>query len=79
MLRHGRRLTADGAERATQWSVPRWLDPTQGGVGMSYHPASRWLGHGRLRAAARGQEFVADVTGRADALVWLRRLLEERG
>lgn len=46
---------------------------------MSYHPASRWLGHGRLRAAARGQEFVADVTGRADALVWLRRLLEERG
>jgi len=77
MLRRGRRLTADGAKRVTEWSVPGWLDPTRGGVGMTYHPAARWLADGRLRAAARGQEFVADVTRRPDALEWLRRLIEE--
>jgi len=76
-LRRGRRLTANGADRVTEWSVPGWLDPTRGGVGMTYHPAARWLGDGRLRATARGQEFVADVTGRSDAIEWLGRLLED--
>ncbi len=67
-------LTANGAATPSTWSVPQWLDPTSGGVGMTYHPSNRWLGNGQLIAAARGQEFVADVGNRADAQAWLLSL-----
>ncbi len=33
-------LTAEGARSPSLWNVPPWLDPTCGGVGMSYHPAA---------------------------------------
>ena len=64
-------LTADGASTPSTWSIPSWLDPTSRGVGMSYHPPNRWLGGGRVVAAARGQEFVADAGERTDAISWL--------
>lgn len=67
-------LTADGAATPSTWSVPAWLDPTEGGVGMTYHPPNRWLGNGRMIAAARGQEFVANAGERADAKGWLLSL-----
>jgi len=67
-------LTAEGAPTPSTWSVPAWLDPTSGGVGMTYHPTNRWLGNGRLVAAARGQEFVAEAGERADARDWLLSL-----
>jgi Nucleotide modification associated domain 3 len=66
-------LTVDGASTPSFWAIPAWLDPTLGGVGMTYHPPSRWLGDGRVAAAARGQEFVADVRDRADVKDWLSR------
>lgn len=69
-------LTEAGSSLPSIWAVPEWLDPMAGGVGMTFHPPDRWLGQGRLRSAARGQEFVADVTGRADAERWLADLLE---
>jgi hypothetical protein len=45
-------LTMNGAATPSRWAVPPWLDPTAGGVGMTYHPLNRWLGNGVLTAAA---------------------------
>jgi hypothetical protein len=70
-------LTAPGAATLTDWLVPDWLHPHAGGTGMSYHPARRWRDGGRLTAAARGQEFVANVGGRRDARDWAAALIEE--
>lgn len=64
-------LSSHGSDTPSTWDVPAWLDPTVGGVGMTYHPPERWLGNGHLVAAARGQEFVADMGDRADARDWL--------
>lgn len=70
---HAITLTAEGAAPST-WAAPSWLDPIAGGVGMTYHPPTRWLGKGRVATAARGQEFVADVGQRTDAKDWLLSL-----
>jgi hypothetical protein len=59
------------------WVAPRWLDVKGGGVGMTYHPEGRWLSGGRLQSAARGQEFVADVSTRSDAIKWLSQMIFE--
>jgi len=77
LLRTGFRFTAPGSGGPSQWLVPSWLDITQGGVGLTYHPAARWQAGGRLQSAARGQEFVADVADRPDARKWLIQLLGE--
>jgi hypothetical protein len=69
-------LTAPDAANLTDWLVPGWLHPHAGGTGMSYHPAWRWRAGGRLTAAARGQEFVADIGARRDARDWAARLIE---
>lgn len=69
-------LTEPGSRLPSTWAVPDWLDAAAGGVGLTYHPADRWLGQGRVKSAARGQEFVADITGRADAERWVADLLE---
>ena len=71
------RLTAPG-ERPTTWCRPDWLKPG----GLSYHDdPARWLGGGRLRAASRGQEFVADVGRRTTPRRWLEQVIAtiERG
>ena len=72
----GCRLTRNPAESLSRWSIPDWLNPERGGVGMTYHPPNRWSADGTVRAAARGQEFVANTNGRADAIQWLRNLFE---
>lgn len=71
-------LTKAGAATPSMWAVPAWLDPIAGGVSMTYHPPSRWLGNGVLTAAARGQEFVADVGERTDAQEWLLSLFRRQ-
>ena len=56
------RLTAPG-ENVSVWRVPPWLRK----AGLTYHRApERWLGEDRLRAVARGQEFVAAIFEVAD-------------
>lgn len=67
-------LTMESAANPSTWSVPSWLDPSCGGVGMTYNPLNRWLGNGRVTVAARGQEFVADAGDRVDARDWLLSL-----
>lgn len=75
VLGRGLRLTAPGSPMPSLWAVPPWLDPLRGGTGLTYHPAERWNPDGTLRSAARGQEFVADVGNRQDAVDWLLRCL----
>ena len=69
-------LTAPDAPSPSLWHVPDWLHVREGGCGMTYHPAQRWLEGGRVRSAARGQEFVADVSSHPDALEWAAGLIE---
>ena len=76
-LRTGYRLTAKRSCNVSEWKIPTWLDPTEGGTGMTYHPPARWFGNGGLRAAARGQEFVADVSEQAEPIEWLLNVLED--
>lgn len=77
VLRRGFRLTAPGSTQPSLWAVPAWLNPLKDGTGMTYHPTERWTRDGTLRAAARGQEFVADIGDRQDAVDWLLRVLAE--
>ena len=70
-------LTAKDAATPSLWAVPAWLDVMNGGVGMTYHPPERWIGNGRVKAAARGQEFVADARDRLDAQDWLLSLFRK--
>ncbi|MGN3973753.1 hypothetical protein [Tsuneonella sp. SYSU-LHT278] len=65
------RLTAPG-ERPSTWDRPTWLK--QGG--LSYHDdPARWHADGRLRAASRGQEFVADIGRRTVPRRWLASVI----
>jgi len=75
LLDRGSRLTAPGSSQPSLWAVPPWLDPLRGGTGMTYHPIERWNHDGTVRSAARGQEFVADVGNRQDAIEWLLHIL----
>lgn len=75
LLPTGYRFTATHSNLPSLWQVPQWLDITQGGVGLSYHPPARWQSNGLLQSAARGQEFVADIGDRTDARKWLADLL----
>lgn len=75
VLGRGRRLTREG-ESPSRWSVPNWLTPKRGGTGMTFHKPAAFGDDGSLQSAARGQEFVADASGRADASAWLRELIE---
>lgn len=80
VLGRGYRLTATGSSQPSLWEVPAWLDPLRGGTGMTYHPVERWNPDGTLRSAARGQEFVADIGERQDAVDWCLRILKgDRG
>ena len=76
VLRTGHRLTAPGANLST-WRVPDWLNPRQGGSGMTYHPPHRWGPEGTVRSAPRGQEFVAVPANDGRAIEWLTALLGE--
>jgi len=75
VFRQGLKLTADGANPSV-WSMPDWLNPIRGGVGMTYHGDHSWSPDGTMTCASRGQEFVADIARRTDALLWLNRLFE---
>lgn len=77
LLPRGHRLTATTSAQPSLWTIPAWLTPEHGGTGLTYHPESRWLDATTLRAAARGQEFIADIGDRRDALDWIGSLLED--
>jgi hypothetical protein len=72
----GLTLTASGQRLTSVWSVPDWLNPKRGGTGCSWMPDHRFSRNGQLRSPGRGQEFVADITGRRDAKKWLAKLFK---
>jgi hypothetical protein len=75
VLNRGFRLTARKSRQPSLWAAPSWLDPGRGGTGMTYHPPTRWNRDGTVQSAARGQEFVADMGDRADAIAWILQVL----
>jgi hypothetical protein len=76
LFRSGLRLTAKTSQLASIWSVPEWLNPKVGGTGCTYCPAKNFSANGELRSPGRGQELVADISKRSDAVRWLRELFE---
>jgi hypothetical protein len=77
LLKRGFRLTTLGSSRPSVWTMPSWINPTRNGTGLTYHPLGRWSADGTLLAAARGQEFIADVDSRRDALDWITGFFAE--
>ena len=76
MFERGFRLTAAASSSPSIWRVPSWLNPMTGGTRMTYHPPQRWDESAVCQVAARGQEFVAHIGKRPDAMEWLARLFE---
>jgi hypothetical protein len=74
LFKTGLRLTAENSILPSVWRVPAWLNPTVGGTGFTYNPPGRFKPNGELRSPGRGQEFVADIAERHDALTWLHDL-----
>lgn len=77
VFERGLRLTAAENSLPSTWRVPSWLNPLTDGTGMTYHPPHRWNRSAMCQIAARGQEFVADIGERPDAMKWLTRLFED--
>lgn len=76
LLPRGYRLTAPGANPSV-WTVPAWLHPALGGVGMTYHgDAKRWSPAGTVQCVAQGQEFVADIGNDPRAGEWLSSVFD---
>lgn len=70
-------LTAGDARTRSEWIVPGGFRPGEGRKGLTYHrDKTRWSTRGtqtRLRAVARGQEFVLDAAD-AESTAWAARL-----
>ena len=65
------RLSVEG-NMVSKWRVPSWLSKT----GLTYHTrSSRWGDDNILQVVGRGQEFITDVTGNAEANAWLEMTL----
>lgn len=61
------RLSSPGG-LVSHWLIPPWLKE----VGLTYHRnETRWRDDGILRTVGRGQEFIANVDGHAEAKAWL--------
>ena len=71
-------LTAAGARTRSEWRLPAAFKPGETHPGLSYHrDPKRWSktsGQTRVRAVARGQEFVLDANGREEAVAWAASL-----
>jgi hypothetical protein len=76
-MKSGWRLTSPDSHQPSTWAAPAWLNPLSGGPGLTYHPEKRWSTDNTLRSAARGEEFIADIGERPEALAWLAQLLQD--
>ena len=68
----GLRLSVPNCRRVSDWMVPLWLRDS----GLTYHrDPARWEPEGTLRAVARGQEFITEVSEDSEATAWLRSII----
>jgi hypothetical protein len=64
-------LRLSRAEQVSLWRVPSWLCA----AGLTYHSkGDRWIADDTLLSAARGQEFVSDISGIPVAHRWLENV-----
>jgi len=72
-------LTPPIASSPTQWELPKWCFPRDGQFPFTYHSnLTRWTkteSCTRLKAVARGQEFILDTKDFPEAIEWIRKLL----
>ncbi len=72
-------LTAPNARLPSDWALPPWFHPGKDRRPLTYHSRpDRWrkaAGSTRLRAVARGQEFILDTDDYPEASGWLKGLL----
>jgi hypothetical protein len=77
-----RQLTARGETKPSNWSLPLWFLPGRR-TPLSFHPRpEQWTVSGdrvRLRATARGQEFVLDTLGYPEAIPWAAAIVGGTG
>ena len=77
---HQLMLTASAATTPSQWELPQWFYPRDGKCPLTYHSKmARWQrteNATRLKAVARGQEFILDTGDFPEAIEWLKGLLE---
>lgn len=78
LMTENHRLTARGARNTTEWQLPDCFYPGSESDAMTYHQnLDRWTRNESgcfLRSAARGQEFVLDVTHKPKVLDWVTTL-----
>lgn len=75
VLPQGFQLSVPG-ELPSAWRIPDWLNPTLGGVGMTYHSAAKcWSADGTMQCVRQGQEFVAHVGDDARVGKWLSTVM----
>jgi hypothetical protein len=74
VFRQAMMLSAEHSRLPSLWAIPIWLNPHLGGTGLSYHCPERFDGT-FLQTVARGQEFVADIGQRSDAMTWIAQTL----
>lgn len=54
------------------WRIPTWLEPGN----LTYHSnPARWAIDGQLKAAARGQEFITDISNDRRARRWVDNII----
>jgi hypothetical protein len=68
-------LTAQDADKVTDWELPGWFYPGESRKPLTFHPNLQrsWNLHGnrtKLKAASRGQEFIIDSQEYPEAISW---------
>lgn len=63
----------------SEWKLPQWIYPRDGKIPLTYHSSlARWQKTDnavRLKAVARGQEFILNTAEFPEAVEWLKELI----
>ena len=73
-------LTALSSTFPSKWELPKWFYPRAGKFPLTYHSdITRWQkteNGTRLKAVARGQEFILNTADFPESIEWLKTLLD---
>lgn len=71
-------LTDPDYDKTSYWRLPNWMYQENKLCPLTYNKNREWKlenGFARLKSFTRGQEYVCDVNGIPDSLIWLESLL----